>query len=76
MELVMWIEKDQTLYVNSDALVPPGLNYKQHSQYLRDNPTTEGKIKKSRFRKEIEAAIAEHPGCHISEFCTPYGCPI
>ena len=66
MELFMYSEKDNVLYINTDAIMK-GKSIKERMAYF--NKSYSERIAESQYRKEIEAEIAKYAGCKISEFC-------
>lgn len=74
MELFWYNPIDDTLYINTDAITPRSLSYKERGMYLK-KPIQE-RIAESPYVDKINAEIARHPGCRVSEFSTPVGCPI
>lgn len=74
MELFFYTPKDNTLYINTDAITPDSLSYRDRGAYLKQ-PIAE-RIQQSPYKLRIEQEIERHPGCTVSEFCQPVGCPI
>ena len=66
MELTMWIEKENTLYVNTDAVTKMTGNIKKDLANLK-RPLMD-RINESAYKDRILEAIESHPGCLVSEF--------
>ena len=72
MRLTWFIEKDNTLYINTDAIMcdTKGMSPKERSSALSSyfKLSYEERIEKSPYKNEIKKELAKHPGCDISEF--------
>lgn len=78
IEYTMYSEKENTLYINSDVILPDtkGMPFREHCKAY-DNAFKMSYEKRleafcpENIRKEIQAKIDSHPGCILSEFCDP-----
>lgn len=75
MKLTWFDSKSETLYINSKAILPDtkGLPFKEHCRRVNDafKMTYPDRIEAYATedqKKEILAAMEEHPGCKISEY--------
>lgn len=67
MALTMYFDKDNLLCIHSDAITKKCKTVQETLAYMR-KPYSE-RIEESPYRDRINAEIAKHPGCTISEFC-------
>jgi len=67
MQLVKYIERDNTLYINSDAITKRFPTLNEGLAYMR-KPYAE-RIAESPYKAQIEAEIVKYEGCKLSEFC-------
>lgn len=81
MTLTQFSEKDNCLYINTNALIPQdiqsGLKTSFRSQEWKDaskayrefnKKSMEDKIAGSSYKDQIQVEIDAHPGCLLSEF--------
>ena len=76
MKYTKWSEKDNTLYIYSDHLLPDttGMSWKEHSRAYKEafamsyQDRLEKFCKNPEVKKEIKAEIEAHKDCKLSEF--------
>lgn len=72
MKLTTFDEKKNTLYINSDAILPDttGMNFLEHCKKYDEwfAKSYKERIELSPYKELIEEELAKHPDCKISEF--------
>lgn len=66
MKITMWNEKENTLYIRTEAIMKAGLGFSEGLAYMKK--PYEERIADSPYREEIRSELSKHPGCTVSEF--------
>lgn len=80
-EITMYNEKENTLYILSDVILPEKpkgqLSREQLKKVMEERreyfkKSYEERIALSSYREEIMKEIEKHPNCKISEYCNAF----
>mgnify|MGYP007096227774 CR=1 FL=1 len=70
MKITMWNEKENTLYIRTEAIMKAGLGFREGLAYMKKPYEERQKIFEENpeaFRAAM-AELSKHPGCTVSEF--------